>query len=109
MNHELNLLRLKKIKEERNEIIFLKSKYKIYDINRFSINKEKQDTYQRNISIIRKLVKILPYNNYIPFHIHINNTKKLRILNSKHRILLNHICDKFKIPIEIINLIVNLI
>ena len=103
---ELNLLRLDKIKKERNELLVLKTKYDIFNINRFSLDKEKQSQYKRNINIVRKLVKILPRNNFIPFQIYIENIKKERIKYSQNKILIRNICSKNSIPEDIVALII---
>ena len=45
---ELNLIRLNKIKQNRNEMKKLKSsKKELFDINRFSLNEELQQKYTR--------------------------------------------------------------
>ena len=98
MNDELNLLRLSKIKRERNEISLLKNKYDLFNKNRFSLNDIQRKRYNRNIKSIRKLIKLVNLNFKIPFHIYVNNIKKERILYSKNIILIKKICEKNNIP-----------
>ena len=107
MEHELNLLRLSKKKKERNEIKYLKSKYELYNLNRFSLTKEDQIKYKRNIKIINELVKLIPLNFKIPFNIYINNIKIERIRYSKYIFHLNKICNEKLIPEEIKDIIIS--
>ena len=95
MVDELNLLRLSKIKTERNEIALLKKKYDLFDINRFSLNTNTQNKYKRNINIVRKLVKLLPKYH---FHKYIEHVKILRLNHSYYMKYLSKICIKYNIP-----------
>ena len=66
MNDELNLMRLAKIKRERNEISLLKNKYDLFNKNRFTLNDIQRKRYDRNIKSIRKLIKLVKENFKIP-------------------------------------------
>ena len=106
IEHELIELRLNKVRRDRTEIARLKSTYKIFDLNRFSLNKDDRGRYKRNILIVNKLLKILPYNNYNPFHLYINNIKIERF-KLKISIYLKKICEKNNIPDDIMLYIMN--
>ena len=103
--HELNLLRLSNVKQERNELVRLKSKFKLFDINRFTLNKEERGKYRRNISIVKKLNKLMKFNFNIPFQIYINNVKKERELFNVKIIYLKKICKKYNIPDDLLECI----
>ena len=99
--HELNLLRLNNIKEQRNEISRLKSKYDLFDINRFSLNKNDRGVYRRNILIVKKLTKLIKFNFNFPFNLYINNIKKERYLYDIKILYLGKICNNYNIPDDI--------
>ena len=105
MEAELNMLRLTKIKKEREEIKNLKNKYEIFDINRFSLSEPLQIRYQRNISIIRKLVKTLPKRHFLLYTKNVDRIKNEVRINDI--VYINMICKEYKIPADIINIIIS--
>lgn len=100
--NELDLIRLNNLKQERIEIKRLKSKFELFDINRFSLNKDDRGKYRRNILIVKKLNKLIKYNFNNPFNVYISNIKKERYLYDIRIKYLNNICSKNNIPNELI-------
>ena len=105
---ELNLIRLNKIKQNRNEMKKLKSsKKELFDINRFSLNEELQQKYTRNIKICNKLLQ-LESKRY--FHLYIENIKlKKQEIYNYDKLYLKYLCNKNKIPNDIFKLILRYI
>lgn len=98
---ELDILRLNKIKNHRNEMTHLKKTKPLFDINRFTLNEEDQYKYKRNINIARKLLYLLPLKFNNPFHIYINNVKYQRKMYYQYLLFINKLINKYNIPYDI--------